>query len=250
MDGLVSAHAERGGEGCGVEDGLGNVEAVGLGVPECGDTAVGVLVVVLVGVTVCVELTLGLLVLVLLEVKDGEPDGVGVTVVVGLALLLLLLLPLGVTDAVAVTLALPLLGVRDAVPDALALLLVLVVTLGATEGVGDFVGLGDGEGSGSRCPGTHPASTTVGQAPSTQFQTPYNVLSTHELSPVHAILQWPFKVGWVQNMLVLVQEWPPVHSTDAPSCKMNEALPDAAEQLCGVAQLSVVLASGGAVGQP
>ena len=67
--------------------------------------------------------------------------------------------------------------------------------LGFGDGDGDFVGLGDGEGSGSRCPGTHPASTTVGQAPSTQFQTPYNVLPTQEPSPVHEMLQWPVKVG-------------------------------------------------------
>ena len=57
----VSAHAERGGGGWVVGDGLGNVEAVCMGVLEWGDTAVGVLVVALIGVTVCVGLTVLLL---------------------------------------------------------------------------------------------------------------------------------------------------------------------------------------------
>ena len=86
--------------------------------------------------------------------------------------------------------------------------------------------------------------------PAVQFHTPYSVLPTHEPSPVQEILHRPGVDGRVQNMLVFVQEWLAEQSTEAPSCTMMALAPEVIEQLCGPSQLSEVLASGGAVGQP
>ena len=51
-------------------------------------------------------------------------------------------------------------------------------------------------------------------------------------------------------MLVFVQEWLTVQSTEAPSCTIMALSPEETEQLCGSSQLSEMFARGGTVGQP
>ena len=223
----VSAQAERGKDGLGVEDGLGNVEGLGMEVLEWGETAVGVVVVVLVGVSVCVGLTVGLIVLVLLEVEDGELDGVGVTVVVGVVLLEPMLRPLDVTDGVPVDVGGSVMvdmGVLDAVPVTLALLLLVIdgELLGDVDGEGELEGLGVGELSSTFWLGAHTTSTAAGQAPAVQFHTPYSAMFTQEFSPVHETLQGLGMERDVQNMLAFLQESLPEQCTEAPSSRATE----------------------------